>query len=74
MYGTREFFADGEYVGGWVVLTDGSKRGAVRRYETPLVPGEVDPTTFNVGDATFTVPGGVLRPELVEPSDDVTIP
>jgi hypothetical protein len=66
LYRAEAFFADGDYVGGWIVLPDGSERGTVRRYETPLAPGTVDPTTFTAGDETFAVPGGVLRPERVE--------
>jgi hypothetical protein len=65
LYRATESFADGDYVAGWIVLPDGTQRGAVRRYETPLPPGSVDPTTFSTGDATFAVPGGILRPELV---------
>jgi hypothetical protein len=74
LYRATEDFADGRYVGGWVVLPGGTQRGAVRRYETPLAPGEVDPTTFKPGDASFTVPGGVLRPELVRPSGNLSLP
>jgi hypothetical protein len=74
LYRAMQDFPDGRYVGGWVVLPDGTERGAVRRYETPLAPGEVDATTFKPGDATFTVPGGVLRPELVRPSGDLSLP
>jgi hypothetical protein len=74
LYRATQDFADGRYVGGWIVLPDGSTRGTVRRYETPLVPGEVDPTTFRPGDASFTVPGGVLRPELVGPSGNLSLP
>jgi hypothetical protein len=74
LYRAVEDFADGRYVGGWVVLPDGTERGTVRRYETPLTPGEVDATTFQPGDATFTVPGGVLRPELVRPSSSLSLP
>jgi hypothetical protein len=74
LYRAIEDFADGRYVGGWVVLPDGTERGAVRRYETPLAPGEVDPTIFKPGNATFAVPGGVLRPELVRPSDNLSLP
>jgi hypothetical protein len=67
-------FPDGRYVGGWVVLPDATERGTVRRYETPLMPGEVDATIFTPGDTTFTVPGGVLRPELVRPSSTLALP
>jgi hypothetical protein len=74
LYRAVEDFADGRYVGGWVVLPDGTERGSVRRYETPLVPGEVDSTAFKPGDASFTVPGGVLRPELVRPSGSLSLP
>jgi hypothetical protein len=74
LYRATEDFADGRYVGGWVVLPDGTQRGAVRRYETPLAPGEVDPTLFKPGDASFMVPGGVLRPELVRPSGNLSLP
>jgi hypothetical protein len=74
LYRAVEDFADGRYVGGWVVLADGTERGTVRRYETPLMPGEVDATTFTPGDATFTVPGGVLRPEVVQPSSNLSLP
>ena len=74
LYRAREDFADGLYVGGWVVLPDGTERGTVRRYETPLAPGEVDATTFMPGDESFTVPGGVLRPDLVRPSADLSLP
>jgi hypothetical protein len=74
LYRAVEDFADGRYVGGWVVLLDGTERGTVRRYETPLSPGEVDATTFQPGDATFTVPGGVLRPELVRPASNLSLP
>jgi hypothetical protein len=74
LYRAVEDFADGRYVGGWVVLRDGTERGSVRRYETPLAPGEVDATTFTLGDASFTVPGGVLRPALVRPSGNLSLP
>lgn len=74
LYRAVEDFADGRYVGGWVVLPDATERGTVRRYETPLAPGEVDATTFKPGDATFAVPGGVLRPGLVRPSGDLSLP
>jgi hypothetical protein len=74
LYRAGADFADGLYVGGWVVLPDGTKRGTVRRYETPLAPGEVDATAFTPGDASFTVPGGVLRPDLVRPSADLALP
>jgi hypothetical protein len=74
LYRARADFADGLYVGGWVVLPDGTKRGTVRRYETPLAPGEVDATAFTPGDESFTVPGGVLRPDLVRPSADLSLP
>jgi hypothetical protein len=74
LYRATEDFADGRYVGGWVVLPDGTQRGAVRRYETPLAPGEVDPTLFKPDDASFMVPGGVLRPELVRPSGNLSLP
>jgi hypothetical protein len=71
LYRSDESFADGLYVAGWIVLPDGTHRGAVRRYETPLPPGSVDATTFSVDDSTFTVPGGVLRIRFVEATDDV---
>jgi len=74
LYRAVEDFADGRYVGGWVVLGDGTERGSVRRYETPLAPGEVDATAFTPGDASFTVPGGVLRPALVRPSGSLSLP
>jgi hypothetical protein len=74
LYRAVEDFADGRYVGGWVVLPDGTERGSVRRYETPLAPGEVDATRFHPGDASFTVPGGVLRPELVRQSGNLSLP
>jgi hypothetical protein len=74
LYRATQDFLDGRYVGGWVVLADGTGRGTVRRYETPLIPGEVDATTFTPGDATFSVPGGVLRPELVRPSSSLALP
>ena len=74
LYRAVEDFADGRYVGGWVVLPDGTERGSVRRYETPLARGEIDATAFHPGDASFTVPGGVLRPELVRPSDSLSLP
>jgi hypothetical protein len=74
LYRATDDFADGRYVGGWVVLPDGTERGSVRRYETPLAPGEVDATTFRPGDTSFTVPGGVLRPELVRPSGNLSLP
>ena len=69
LYRAAESFADGDYVAGWIVLPDGSQRGAIRRYETPLPPGSVDPTTFTVDTKTFTVPGGVLTPRRVTPSN-----
>ena len=31
-------------------------------------------TTFQPGDPTFAVPGGVLRPELVRPSGSLSLP
>lgn len=74
LYRASHDLADGLYVGGWVVLPDGTARGSVRRYETPLMPGEVDATTFHPGDASFTVPGGVLRPELIRPSGNLSLP
>lgn len=69
LYRATRSFADGDYVAGWIVLPDGTQRGAVRRYETPLAPGDVDPTTFTVGTETFPVPGGVLTPRRVTPSN-----
>ena len=57
-----------------MVLPDATERGTVRRYETPLAPCEVDATTFKPGDATFAVPGAVLRRELVRPSGDLSLP
>jgi hypothetical protein len=74
LYRATEDFADGRYVGGWVVLPDRTQRGAVRRYETPLAPGEIDATAFTPGDTSFTVPGGVLRPELVRPASNLSLP
>jgi len=74
LYRAVEDFSDGRYVGGWIVLPDATERGTVRRYETPLAPGEVDATTFEPGNATFAVPGGLLRPELVRPSADLSLP
>jgi hypothetical protein len=74
LYRATADFPDGLYAAGWVVLPDGSMRGSVRRYETPLTPGEVDATTFKPGDPTFAVPGGVLRPELVRPSGSLSLP
>src|SRR5215207_3155068 len=68
-YRAQESFADGLYAAGWVVLPEGSIRGSIRRYETPLARGEVDASTYQPGDPTFTVPGGVLRPALVKPAD-----
>ena len=62
LYRASESFTDGDYVAGWIVLPDGSQRGAVRRYETPLPPGAVDAMTFSAGDQTFAVPGGALMP------------
>lgn len=70
LYRATESFADGDYVAGWIVLPDGTQRGAVRRYETPLTPGEVDATAFTVDTKTFTVPGGVLTPSRVTPDLD----
>ena len=61
LYRAQDSFADGDYVAGWIVLPDGTQRGSVRRYETPLTPGTVDATTFSTGDDAFTVPGGELR-------------
>ena len=74
LYRATDDFADGLYAAGWVVLPDGTQRGAVRRYETPLTPGEVDATIFKPGNTTFAVPGGVLRPELVRPSGSLSLP
>ncbi len=71
LYRSSEFFADGDYVAGWIVLPDGSQRGAIRRYETPLPPGAIDATTFSAGDPTFPVPGGVLMPRRFSASADV---
>jgi hypothetical protein len=74
LYRASDSFADGDYVGGWIVLPDGTQRGTVRRYETPLAPGEVDPATFTVGDETFVVPGGELRVQRVDPGDELGPP
>jgi hypothetical protein len=71
LYRATESFDDGDYVAGWIVLPDGTERGAVRRYETPLPPGSVDPATFTVDTKTFAVPGGVLRPHRVTPDSDL---
>jgi hypothetical protein len=71
LYRATESFDDGDYVAGWIVLPDGTERGAVRRYETPLPPGSVDPATFTVDTKTFAVPGGVLRPRRVTPDSDL---
>jgi hypothetical protein len=68
LYRAAESFADGDYVAGWIVLPEGTQRGAVRRYETPLPPGSVDPTTFTVETRMFPVPGGMLTPRRVTPS------
>ncbi|MGQ0825650.1 MAG: hypothetical protein ACT4OX_11620 [Actinomycetota bacterium] len=65
LYRAQATFDDGDYVGGWIVLPDGSQRGAVRRYETPLPPGSVD-GVLDLNDPTVIVPGGVLPVELVE--------
>jgi hypothetical protein len=70
LYRAREFFADGEYVGGWVVLPDGTQRGAVRRYETPLPRGAVN-TALDLSNPVVTVPGGVLMPGYVDPAKDL---
>ena len=74
LYRATESFADGDYVGGWIVQRDGNTRGVVRRYETPLAPGEVDATTFSAGDGSFAVPGGVLRVQRVDPGDELGLP
>lgn len=65
LYRAVASFADGDYVGGWVVLPDGTQRGSVRRYETPLPPGSVD-VRLDPARPTFTVPGGTLTAELME--------
>lgn len=70
LYRATESFADGDYLAGWIVLPDGTQRGAIRRYETPLPPGSVDPTTFTADTKTFTVPGGVLTPRRVRSDVD----
>ena len=70
LYRAREFFADGEYVGGWVVLPDGTQRGAVRRYETPL-PRRAVNTALDLSNPVVTVPGGVLMPGYVDPAEDL---
>jgi hypothetical protein len=70
LYRAVQSFADGEYQGSWVVLPDGSQRGAVRRYETPLPPGSVD-TVLDLADPAslaVEVPGGVLHPIYVDPA------
>jgi hypothetical protein len=71
LYRAQDSFADGDYVAGWIVLPDGTQRGSVRRYETPLTPGTVDATTFSTGDDTFTVPGGELRVRRIGATADV---
>ena len=65
---------DGMYVGGWVVLPDGTQRGSVRRYETPLAPGEVD-DELDLEDPTVGIPGGEepLTAVRVTPNDDLQI-
>jgi hypothetical protein len=70
LYRAVQSFADGEYQGSWVVLPDGSQRGAVRRYETPLPPGSVD-TVLDLAEPdslAVEVPGGVLHPVYVDPA------
>jgi len=69
LYRATESFDDGNYVAGWIVLPDGTQRGAVRRYETPLPPGSIDATTFAVDTKAFAVPGGVLTPHRVTPAN-----
>jgi len=58
----------GDYVGGWVLLSDGTQRGAVRGYETPLPPGAatavLDPNNPNV-----VVPGGFLTARIIDSAD-----
>jgi len=79
LYRASQVFADGEYEADWVVLPDGSQKGAVRRYETPLPPGAVD-TVLDLGDLgdpddpgssealSVEVPGGILHPIYVDPA------
>jgi hypothetical protein len=71
LYRAQESFADGDYVAGWIVLADGTQRGAIRRYETPLPPDAIDASTFRPGDDGFTVPGGQLTVERYGRNADV---
>lgn len=66
LYRAEKVLADGLYVGGWVVLADGTQKGAVRRFETPLPPGSVDPV-LDLDDPTIVVPGGTLTATPVAP-------
>jgi hypothetical protein len=73
LYRAVQVFADGEYQGNWVVLPDGTQKGAVRRHETPLPEGAVD-TELELVEPGSTeamsvvVPGGVLHPIYVDPA------
>jgi hypothetical protein len=61
-------FADGDYVGGWILLPDGTQRASVRRYETPLPPGT--PPVLDPSYPFVPVPGGVITPHYVDSADD----
>ncbi len=66
VYRAAASFADGDYLGGWVVLPDGTQRGAVRRYETPL-PRDGAGFLLDLAHPTVTVPGGILTATRVDP-------
>jgi hypothetical protein len=68
LYRASQILDDGLYEANWVVLEDGSQKGAVRRYETPLPPGAVDPVLdlSEPDGLSVTVPGGVLHPIYVD--------
>ena len=70
LYRADASFADGDYVGGWVVLADGTQRGTVRRYETPLPEGTVD-MRLDLDNPTIVVPGGILTARYIASLDDM---
>jgi hypothetical protein len=72
LYRATASFADGDYVGGWIVLEDGTQRGTVRRYETPLPERPFAPV-LDLDALVVEVPGGVLRAER-QASDDTQLP
>jgi hypothetical protein len=71
LYRAEKTVGAAEYLGGWVVLADGTQRGAVRTVTAVVANPLIDPDN----DFTVTVPNvGNLRPrQFVDPDPDFII-